>query len=615
LKSCWAYYLGLLLLLPSISFSQVDETELKNKIIDARNDNDQRSLDLWIAEYRENCKSQRISCVHKELVDLFEIETLKTTDLKKSKKFILTCEEFLDNFPTSTYTPYVRNKIQVLSESKGKGPKSKLCDEILTIDTRFGLEEALESSENELDENCKERIERKLKPLKLSYELDSRSANFCLCIAKFDGLEGKFPKIIALNNHSAEERIDYFYRDSVFHFIIPDASKKSFQVEVPDTKWKNSTIVMECPAQQYITENEIYDDYIDLSKVVEGYPLTMDISTGSDSILARKILQPKNEVSVGITGFLKVYDSLKLVIVDKNMVTLHSSTLHRDKTIFEKMPAWLIGIVVLPLLFLFFNLFKRKKRAKVFVSASSNEPKEVTKKLTKETIVLQEIKSNTPKPEDVGNAEKSKIKIQKSNSEKSISYKKIEDLSGYQTISLKRVWENTMIHKVHLSERFVDQLEDYLVYTSDGIPLETIPEKGGFVLGYISKNSDGTFDLGIEDLLSASAEESGRYQFGYSIESWTNLETHIEEANDKYLYLIGWFHTHPGHGIFLSRPDINISENFFNLPYQIAVELDNYQREENPRFDFGIFSLKKDGKVNNKADLLTDWFELEDYLI
>ncbi len=624
MKSSRTYYLGLLLLLfPLLSSAQVDETELKNKIYEARNDNDARLLKLWTEEYRENCKRQRISCSHKELVDLFEIEFMKTTDVKKSKSFIKICEQFLDNFPNSTYRPYVLNKIQVLSGNKSKGLKAKLCDEILSLETEEQLEEAYEASQKAISKSCAKKIERKLVPLKLSYELDSRTANFCLCKAKFKGLEGKFPVITTLNNYSQEAQADYFYKDSIFHFIIPDASKKSFQVEVSDTKWKKDTIVMECLAQQYISENEIYDDYIDISRIVEGFPLTLDVSSGEGSILSRKILETKPNLSLGVLKLLNLHDSLNIVIVDNNQVTLHNETIYRNKTFFEKIPSWFLGILLLPLMYWFINLFKEKKRAKVVVKASSettstpvipvqNDHKKVV--LPETTIAPVPIIKEEPKSITVGEEERSKIKIKKSKSEKSINFKDFGSLSDYKSISLKRVWEDTMINKVHLSQRFIDQLEDYLVYSTDGIPLDTIPEKGGFVLGYVSQNEDGTYNLTIEDLLSASAEESGRYQFGYSIESWTRLESHLEEANDKHLNLIGWFHTHPGHGIFLSRPDINISENFFNLPHQIAVELDNYQRDENPRFDFGIFSLKRSGKVNNKVDLLTDWFKLEDYL-
>jgi hypothetical protein len=34
--------------------------------------------------------------------------------------------------------------------------------------------------------------------------------------------------------------------------------------------------------------------------------------------------------------------------------------------------------------------------------------------------------------------------------------------------------------------------------------------------------------------------------------------------------IVGWYHTHPGFGIFLSEMDLFIQNNFFNEPWQIA---------------------------------------------
>ena len=63
--------------------------------------------------------------------------------------------------------------------------------------------------------------------------------------------------------------------------------------------------------------------------------------------------------------------------------------------------------------------------------------------------------------------------------------------------------------------------------------------------------------------------------------------------------LIGWFHTHPGHGIFLSEQDLNISYTFFNKPYQIALLLDNQISLRNKQLELGIFSFKHNGEINN----------------
>jgi hypothetical protein len=40
------------------------------------------------------------------------------------------------------------------------------------------------------------------------------------------------------------------------------------------------------------------------------------------------------------------------------------------------------------------------------------------------------------------------------------------------------------------------------------------------------------------------------------------------------LRILGWYHSHPGMGIFLSGSDLFIHDHFFSAPWQIAVVLD-----------------------------------------
>ncbi|MHC5050070.1 MAG: hypothetical protein ACYTGK_05600, partial [Planctomycetota bacterium] len=50
--------------------------------------------------------------------------------------------------------------------------------------------------------------------------------------------------------------------------------------------------------------------------------------------------------------------------------------------------------------------------------------------------------------------------------------------------------------------------------------------------------------------------------------------------------ILGWYHTHPGFGIFLSDRDLFIQKSFFNLPYQIALVYDPKSREH------GVFTWR-----------------------
>jgi proteasome lid subunit RPN8/RPN11 len=56
-------------------------------------------------------------------------------------------------------------------------------------------------------------------------------------------------------------------------------------------------------------------------------------------------------------------------------------------------------------------------------------------------------------------------------------------------------------------------------------------------------------------------------------ETWTRIHETLE-AKYPGKKIIGWYHTHPGFGIFLSGMDLFIQDNFFNQPWQFATVYD-----------------------------------------
>jgi proteasome lid subunit RPN8/RPN11 len=59
----------------------------------------------------------------------------------------------------------------------------------------------------------------------------------------------------------------------------------------------------------------------------------------------------------------------------------------------------------------------------------------------------------------------------------------------------------------------------------------------------------------------------------FTSETWDYIH---EELSSKYpdRKIVGWYHTHPGFGIFLSDMDMFINRNFFNFPWQTAYVYD-----------------------------------------
>ncbi|QDV20491.1 Mov34/MPN/PAD-1 family protein [Gimesia panareensis] len=71
----------------------------------------------------------------------------------------------------------------------------------------------------------------------------------------------------------------------------------------------------------------------------------------------------------------------------------------------------------------------------------------------------------------------------------------------------------------------------------------------------------------------------------FTHESWSQING---EMDSKYadLRIIGWYHSHPDFGIFLSDRDVFIQENFFSGPGQVAYVVDPVRKLE------GVFEWK-----------------------
>ncbi len=88
----------------------------------------------------------------------------------------------------------------------------------------------------------------------------------------------------------------------------------------------------------------------------------------------------------------------------------------------------------------------------------------------------------------------------------------------------------------------------------------------------------------------AALEARGeRASVTFTHEAWAS----VHEALDRDFpgeQIVGWYHSHPGFGIFLSGHDLFIHENFFSGPSQIAYVIDPHAGTE------GVFGWR-DGKI------------------
>ena len=114
-------------------------------------------------------------------------------------------------------------------------------------------------------------------------------------------------------------------------------------------------------------------------------------------------------------------------------------------------------------------------------------------------------------------------------------------------------------------------------------------EIGGVLVGEVCRDDGGPFVRVDTTIDALHAEEKGT-ELTFTHETWDHIH---KEMDSKYQgkRIVGWYHTHPGFGIFLSDRDLFIQRSFFNLPYQIALVYDPKSREH------GIFCWRENEAV------------------
>jgi proteasome lid subunit RPN8/RPN11 len=126
-------------------------------------------------------------------------------------------------------------------------------------------------------------------------------------------------------------------------------------------------------------------------------------------------------------------------------------------------------------------------------------------------------------------------------------------------------------------------------------------ELGGFLLGnrYVCPNSKHTYvriDICTEAKFASSTP--------VSMELVNNTFLHLcEEMSGKYRGkdVIGWYHSHPNHDVFLSPDDIRVHESRFKQDWMVALVV-------NPNRKIGAFFRRHDGVLRARA--ATDFYEL-----
>jgi proteasome lid subunit RPN8/RPN11 len=89
------------------------------------------------------------------------------------------------------------------------------------------------------------------------------------------------------------------------------------------------------------------------------------------------------------------------------------------------------------------------------------------------------------------------------------------------------------------------------------------------------KQPDGRYRVHISDTIIAKHTVMQGASVTYTPESWRYMNDQLfARYPDETGIMVGWYHTHPGFGIFLSGMDLFIHQNFFTQIWHVALVLD-----------------------------------------
>lgn len=110
-------------------------------------------------------------------------------------------------------------------------------------------------------------------------------------------------------------------------------------------------------------------------------------------------------------------------------------------------------------------------------------------------------------------------------------------------------------------------------------------EIGGILVGEVLKDDSGPY-VRVDDTVDAlHADEKGA-ELTFTHETWEHINKEMDTKHEG-KKIVGWYHTHPGFGVFLSDRDEFIHKSFFDQPFQIALVYDPKTREQ------GVFAWKE----------------------
>ncbi|MBI5486092.1 MAG: Mov34/MPN/PAD-1 family protein [Deltaproteobacteria bacterium] len=102
-------------------------------------------------------------------------------------------------------------------------------------------------------------------------------------------------------------------------------------------------------------------------------------------------------------------------------------------------------------------------------------------------------------------------------------------------------------------------------------------EVGGVLVGRTARDEAGPY-VKVDAVVAARLADGKDAELTFTHAAWAAIHEELDRqhAGER---IVGWYHTHPGFGVFLSDRDEFIHQSFFDLPFQIALVYDTASRE------------------------------------
>ncbi|HST22779.1 MAG TPA: Mov34/MPN/PAD-1 family protein [Blastocatellia bacterium] len=116
--------------------------------------------------------------------------------------------------------------------------------------------------------------------------------------------------------------------------------------------------------------------------------------------------------------------------------------------------------------------------------------------------------------------------------------------------------------------------QEILVAVNNHVSQSVKTEMGGFLLGnrYWDPSTKGEFII-IDQYVEAEPTQATAVSFNFTDAAWMQVSEDLSgKFNGK--ALVGWYHSHPRLGVFLSESDLQVHKERFKEPWMVALVID-----------------------------------------